>query len=245
MDTIEQFVNWLDRQIPAGSWHDKIYSYCERGGDASFWAEPVNALSNGAFFIAAFVALVLWIRSPGTNRRFVDLLLIVLVFVIGAGSFLFHTSATRWASIADVLPIVIFILVFLGYTLRRFMGLPWIITLAGVGLFYGLMWYVGEMRCDGVRCLNGSAGYLPALGVLLLTGLALLVMRHRAGASLTLAGLILAASVTFRTYDKAWCHKLMSIDGGPLGTHFLWHGLNALLLFLLLRAAIKHGGAGR
>ena len=28
----------------------KVYSYCERGGDPGFWAEPLNAISNGAFY---------------------------------------------------------------------------------------------------------------------------------------------------------------------------------------------------
>ncbi len=28
---------------------------------------------------------------------------------------------------------------------------------------------------------------------------------------------------------------------GPVGTHFIWHMLNAVLLYLLLRAAIHHG----
>ena len=32
----------------------------------------------------------------------------------------------------------------------------------------------------------------------------------------------------------------------PLGTHFLWHSLNGLVLYLLLRAAIKHArGSGQ
>ncbi len=224
------------------AWNDKIFSYCERGADPSFWAEPMNALSNGAFILAAFIALVLWSRAPAPNRRFVDLVLILLVFVIGTGSFLFHTYATRWAALADVLPITIFMLAYVGYTFRRFMGLPWIISILGVGLFYLVLWQVGEMRCDGVRCLNGSAGYLPAFVVLLLSGLALLIMRHRAALSLISAGLIFALSLTFRTFDKDWCHEIMSLYGGPLGTHFIWHILNALLLFILLRAAVRHGG---
>ena len=226
------------------AWSDKIYSYCERGSDPAFWAEPVNAVSNGAFLIAAVGALVLWAGRAHGERRIVDLVLIVLVFVIGIGSFLFHTYATRWAVVADVLPITVFMLAYVGYTLRRFMGVGWVATLAGVGLFYLLLWQVGEMRCDGVRCLNGSAGYLPGLVMLVVFGIGLLVMRQPAGSSLLAAGVIFAASLMFRTFDKAWCGGLVSYDGGPLGTHFLWHCLNALLLFVLLRAAVLYGGAG-
>lgn len=35
---------------------EKLFLYCERAQDPSFWAEPLNAVSNAAFLIAAFVA---------------------------------------------------------------------------------------------------------------------------------------------------------------------------------------------
>lgn len=38
-------------------------------------------------------------------------------------------------------------------------------------------------------------------------------------------------SLTMRSIDNALCGSL------PLGTHWLWHLLNALVLYLLLRAA--------
>ncbi len=47
----------------------KVYSYCERGGDPSFWAEPLNALSNGAFIIAGLIAAWQLARSPRTRPR--------------------------------------------------------------------------------------------------------------------------------------------------------------------------------
>ena len=175
----------------------------------------------------------------------VDLALILLVFVIGVGSLLFHTNATRWAEIADVAPITAFMLAYVGYTLRRFVGLSWMVTLFGIGLFYVLAWQAGEMRCEGVRCLNGSASYIPALAVLLGAGIALLLMRRPVAVSLIAGGIIFAVSLTFRTFDNAWCGAVMSFDGGPLGTHFLWHCLNATLLFVLLRAAVHHGGVYR
>jgi hypothetical protein len=39
-------------------------------------------------------------------------------------------------------------------------------------------------------------------------------------------------SLIFRSIDMAVCPEL------PLGTHFLWHLLNAVVLYLLLRAAL-------
>jgi hypothetical protein len=39
----------------------------------------------------------------------------------------------------------------------------------------------------------------------------------------------------FRTIDNAVC------DVVPIGTHFIWHCLNATLLYVLLRAAANIG----
>ena len=42
-------------------YQQKIFAYCERGLDPSFWAEPVNALTNLGFILASLIALVmLW-----------------------------------------------------------------------------------------------------------------------------------------------------------------------------------------
>jgi hypothetical protein len=47
-------------------------------------------------------------------------------------------------------------------------------------------------------------------------------------------------SVTFRTMDRLWCRDV-AIGGYQIGTHFLWHLLNAATLYLLLLAAVRHG----
>jgi hypothetical protein len=73
--------------------NDPIDLYCERL-HAGLWAEPVNAASNLAFFLAAAGAYMLWKRE-GKNDRFI-LLLIGLAVLVGIGSTLFHTFATRW-----------------------------------------------------------------------------------------------------------------------------------------------------
>ena len=73
-------------------WSTPIDLYCERV-TPSFWAEPVNALSNMAFLIAAYAAFDLW-RREGKDDPAI-LALIVVVTVVGLGSFSFHTMATR------------------------------------------------------------------------------------------------------------------------------------------------------
>jgi hypothetical protein len=49
---------------------------------------------------------------------------------------------------------------------------------------------------------------------------------------LIVAGAVFAASYFFRSIDRSIC------DAVPFGTHFLWHVLNATVLYLLVRTAI-------
>src|SRR5262249_20480482 len=103
-------------------WSTPIDLYCERV-TPFFWAEPVNALSNIAFLIAAFAALDRW-RRKGKGDGAI-LALIVVVATVGLGSFAFHTVATRAAMLLDITPIGIFIYGYFLLALRRFLGLSW------------------------------------------------------------------------------------------------------------------------
>lgn len=100
-------------------WSRAVNSYCERL-DASFWSEPVNALSNVGFLL---VAALVWRRLEVRSDPGARLLTLVLV-AIGVGSFLFHTHAEVWAMLADVLPILGFILIYVHLATVRFLGAP-------------------------------------------------------------------------------------------------------------------------
>jgi hypothetical protein len=81
-------------------WSIPIDLYCERVSP-SFWAEPVNAVSNLAFLIAAIAAFDLWRRAGKSDRA--------ILALVAVGSFAFHTLATRGAMWLDVIPIGLFI----------------------------------------------------------------------------------------------------------------------------------------
>lgn len=231
------------------SWSDKVFNYCERGTDPSLWAEPFNAVTNAAFILAALVAVTEMVRRE-TRAGLAEWTLAAVVFVIGVGSFLFHTLATRWATIADVAPIGLFMLAYLGYALRRFAGLGWLWVALGLVVFVAVLRYAGDIRCrPGLtsltaaargRCLNGTLGYAPALVAILAVGAWLAVMRHPAWRYLIAAGGVFLASMVARTVDLELC-ALTRVGGRLLGTHAIWHVLNALTLYLLLAAAIRHG----
>lgn len=216
----------------------KIFAYCERGLDPSFWAEPLNAVTNLAFLTAALLGAVGLLRLPAGQRGGLETACVVLAAAIGIGSFLFHTLATPWAAVADTLPIGIFMLVYLVLASRQYLEL----TVAGVAgvvvAFIAAMALAGQPVCGGRPCLNGSASYLPAFGALAAIGSLLLRRGHPAARALLAGAGVLAVSLAMRTIDRAVCPYTILAAARPTGTHFLWHLLNGLLLHILLQAAI-------
>ena len=235
-------------------WQQKIFRYCERGGDPGFWAEPLNAISNGAFIMAALAAAIILVRRPASQRGGVaEWALVAMTFVIGVGSFLFHTYATLWAAKADTIPIGIFMFAYVAYALRRYLALNWLLVLIGLALFWWSLQYAGSIECraglfavvgNARHCLNGTMTYAPALVAMVLIGAAAAIRRHGAAPYLFAAAVVFLAAMTFRTVDWELCSRSI-VAGRTLGTHFLWHTFNGLALFILLLAAIRHGQPGR
>ena len=212
--------------------------YCERLSDA-FWAEPLNAISNGAFLFAALAAFLLLRRQQGRRRDWPAVALTVLVGVIGVGSFLFHTMPQRWTLLADVVPIQLFALCYFGLALNRFLGLSPLAAGIGALLFlaacFGLASALAPLLPTGMRGSAGYAGFLIGL-----FGVALAAKARgdsATGGRIAIAGFVFALSLAFRSFDSVLC------DAVPFGLHWGWHLLNGLLLYLLLRAAIRHAPA--
>jgi hypothetical protein len=219
-----------------GLW-DQVSCYCERNLDPGFWAEPLNALSNLAFFIAAVMAWAdLRARGPRPgDARLVGLIL--LIMAVGTGSFLFHTFATRWALLADVIPIGLFTLAFLALALNSILGVSGIYAVfiaTAVAVFAQVLppWF------------NGSFGYAPAWAALILVGLPAFARNEAAGAWILAAAAVFTLSLIFRTLDGGagcFAHPPGVADAQfIIGTHTLWHILNAVTLYLLMRAVIGH-----
>ena len=213
------------------SWFEPVRAYCERT-DAAFWSEPVNAATNAAFLAAALLAAL---RARGDRPV---LALAAVVAVVGVGSFLFHTLANRWSMLADVIPIAVFIHGYFGVALARFFGLPvraaalgtLAFAAAGSSLSPALDAVVGR---DVAALTNGSVDYLPAVLALFGVGLGLARRTPWAGRAVLGTGVLFLVSLALRTLDARVCAAL------PLGTHFLWHGLNALVLYRLLATAAR------
>lgn len=234
---------------------EHVFLYCERGTNPELLAEPINALSNLAFLLAGLAGIQLALWRPAEERSADHFLLPVLVLFIGLGSLAFHLYADRGTALADVVPIAVFMLVYLGFALNRFLGVaPGVTVLLVIG-FTAIMAIAGQVQCSenaigffgaeagaqGAKpCLNGSVFYLPALGAMIVIGLLLRERGHKAAPWVLWAAAIFAVSVTLRSLDLAFCDSVV-IDGRKAGTHFAWHILNALALFLLLRASLEAG----
>ena len=147
-------------------WMSAIDGYCERT-DASYWSEPLNAVSNAGFLLAAALCWRMTGRDPGAR------LLVVILAAIGVGSFLFHTHARTWAMLADVLPIQAFILVYIYLATVRFFAAPRWAGLAAAAAFVPVGGAVGAAIARLFGPLNGSVGYMPVV---------LLIAAYAAGA---------------------------------------------------------------
>ncbi len=215
-------------------WLAAVDGYCERLGPG-YWAEPANALTNAAFGIAAFW---MWRRVAGLGlaRGMCGIL-----GLIGVGSFLFHTHANRLTGLMDVLPILAFILFYVFAASRDMLGLKgWQAGLCVVAFF---PYAAATVPLWGlVPGLGSSAGYAP-VPVLILLYAWLMRGRPDAARGLAIGAGVLIVSLTFRTLDAPLCGAV------PVGTHFMWHILNGVMLGWMIevyrRHRAAHAGEGR
>ena len=206
-------------------WFEQVDGYCERT-DFSYWSEPINAATNLVFIIAA---LVLWRRSTGVPMARV---LSVILFATGIGSFLFHTHATLWASVADVVPIGIFILTYLFVVNRDMVPMGgWLAALA-TALFIPfaavLLPVLNQIPFVAISNFYWTVPILLALYAVLLRRKPGIAQGFLIGAAL------LCLSITIRSLDEILCDVI------PVGTHFVWHLLNGVMLGWMIHVYTRH-----
>lgn len=207
-------------------WTRAIDAYCERT-DATFWSEPINAVTNLAFIVAA---VFMWRRAKGDGAA---RWLAAVLFAIGVGSGLFHTLATAWSAMLDVLPIAVFALSYIYFANRFFWEMPVWMSLAGTIAFFPYAAALAPL-ISAIPFFSISAAYwvLPPL----IGGYGFLLLRRApdTGRGLLIAAGLLSISLTFRSVDDLVCEVV------PFGSHFMWHVLNALLLGWLIEVLRRH-----
>jgi hypothetical protein len=213
-------------------WFKPIDAYCERVGP-EFWAEPFNAISNIFLFLSGLAGFYLISKMKRRSPEpFSVNWLYALSFaacLVGVGSFFFHTYANFLTLWGDIIPIMIFMEIFLAFALREIFGWKW--TSTGVGLVVFFVIGLALQLSLPKNLLNGSVTYIHGVLLLLIMVFALAKPQPELARKFSLCLRVFLLSLVFRTFDFAVCDQFAH------GTHFIWHTLNGLLLFLIIRIA--------
>ena len=204
--------------------------YCERL-DSSIWAEPINAVTNFAFVLAA---IIMWFRCKNLVEGKV---LAVLLFSIGCGSLLFHIFGQTWAAILDVTSILIFILAYIFVANHRFLVWSKLASIIGVILFFPYQFLLVSMLSN-FQLFGSSVQYIPIAILIFIYAALLRKSEQNLSDGLFIGATILCVSIFFRTIDESICQVVST------GTHFVWHILNAVMLAWMIEVLRRHMLAG-
>ena len=208
------------------NWIAQIDAYCERT-DLTYWSEPLNALTNVAFLIAA---VLMWRRTDGLPWARA---LCVTLFAIGVGSYLFHTHATGWAALADTAPIALFILVYLFLVNWHMLGWPvWAAVLCTLAFLPYAAVVTTALR--DVPFFRISSFYWTVPILLLIYAAAFRTRMPDTVRGFVIGAAVLALSISMRSLDDTLCPVF------PTGTHIFWHILNAVMLGWMIEVYRRH-----
>jgi hypothetical protein len=207
-------------------WSAYLDSYCERLAPG-LWGEPLNTISNLAFLVAAVAT---WRLARSSNRARTVRTLAVLLGLIFVASTAFHALATRWAGAADTGFILVFVLFYVACFPHTFLGTAWRRSWFAAPAF--LAFTVVVVAAFGWANFSGLSYLPPLIGLFGFAGL-LAARRHPQWSRFAVAGGLFGVSLSLRTADHAVCGSF------PPGTHFLWHLLNACVLYLVAHTAAR------
>jgi len=218
----------MDKAAPLTHW----YGICERH-ELGWVGEPLNVLSSFAFIAVAISIYRYYKREEDIARKWIwDIhALTVLCFIIGVNSIVFHAFPTPTTELMDTLAIVFFIIIYFWSVLFR---------IGRCNLFQASIAFIAFLGGTHIlvhqfpRALNDSIGYLSSMIALIVIAVHLHLKARPSSQHFMLAALIGVCSLFCRAIDREICPML------PIGSHFLWHILNATLLFILLKQIIRN-----
>lgn len=206
------------------SLNQSIDIYCERISPEIF-AEPINFFTNIAFWVAFFLLLKKYNKKnyEHVNLRIYSIILISLVLIIGTGSFLFHLFGNVWSLLADTIPIMIFIILYLYLAVRFYLEQTQVISAFSIFLFLFLNYSLSYLGVEAI------SSYLMALfSMLIIACIAYRKNKRNISYGLFLTSFIFMLSLGFRQLDLFTCAQFSH------GTHWIWHILNSILLYTLV-----------
>ena len=203
--------------------------YCERVSSDLF-AEPINFLSNIAFIIAFYI-LIRRLKDASFGDKALkncSTILTYIILFIGLGSFLFHAFGNLWSAFADTFPIMIFILFYLYIAVRFYLKQNNFVAATALIIFLSLNVFLGYAGIEEI------SSYLTALfAMLLISVISLMRDEIEISRGLFTTSIIFMISLTFRQLDNFACSYM------SLGTLWIWHILNAILLYSLVLLFIE------
>ena len=208
------------------------YGVCERTALGPM-AEPLNVLSSFAFMFVAVSIYKQYKRNEDLEGKWIwDIhALTFITFIIGFNSVVFHTFPTPITEMADTLTIVLFIILYFWCMLFR---------IGRCTIFQALICFVAFVGFSHMLVaqfphkLNDSIGYLSSMIALIIIAVHLHLKARPSSQHFMLASIVGVCSLFCRAIDREVCAMV------PTGTHFLWHMLNATLLYILLKQLIRN-----
>jgi hypothetical protein len=192
------------------------------------WGEPLNLATDIALVVYLLIFFIKLRKEGFADKPVYGL--VMLGGLVGLGSVIFHSYPTRVTLRMDMIPITIFGLCYVFFTLRRFLQLTYrnsiLLTLLFLLFSMGYEAAVKNLKIPGMH-------HLSSIFALIVMGVILRYKQRdsRIGKGFIIASGIYVLALFFRFLDLiVW--RLF-----PLGTHFLWHAGTACVLGLLLHLA--------
>jgi len=202
--------------------------YCEGGNFLEFLAEPLNATSNVAFILVGFGIYKLLIKHRIQKVEY--RVVLILIFLIGFGSFFWHTTRNSFTLLLDAIPSA------LSFTLITYIFLSKLIkNKAFAFLIAGLLlpsrFFISSIApTDTISSLIRNSVNATVF-------LVIIAWSFKKYGRIAFEGLVVLSvyltAIIMRGIDLQVCQTF------PLGTHFLWHIMNALAVYLAVKFLIK------
>jgi len=194
--------------------------------------EPLNTLTNIGFLVAAYLVFRLYWRDRDyKGKRMWDIYFLNLCMIfIGVGSISFHMYPSLYTELADTLFIILFIIVYFTSAMVR------ITSLSKFQVAVAMMAFVfttNSLVRYFPNAMNDSVAYLSSMGALIFIAFYLHIKRRAAATYFLIASVLGMVSLFFRVVDVEVCEEI------PFGTHFIWHIMNSILLYILMKQLLR------
>lgn len=209
-----------------------FYGVCERREPDELWAEPLNVISSVGFLVAAYLILKKCIGHPEIKKekKWDIHILNFLVLAIGCSSVIFHMAPSHYTELLDIFFIVAFInIFFLSFMVRVAKLKIYQIVVAYLAFTGSTHMLVSQFP----NAMNDSIAYLSSVFTIIFIAFYLKKKRRAGSTDFKYAAIIGMISLTFRSIDNYVCDYI------HIGTHFMWHFLNSVLIYLLLKQLVR------